>query len=399
MAREAGRGRGRSQRRPDGQVSRDRRAVRIEEIKAGLRERTIRRSRSASCCAARRSRTRASRRCSTRSSTTCRRRSTVPPVKGIDEDGERRHAPGHGRRAVLRAGVQDHERPVRRQADVLPRLLRRAELRRLRCSTRSRAKKERIGRLLQMHANDREEIKEVRAGDIAAAVGLKDVTTGDTLCDPDKHHHARADGLPGAGHLDRRRAEDQGRPGKDGRRAAAPGEGRSVVPRAAPTRRSGQTIISGMGELHLEIIVDRMKREFKVEANVGKPQVAYRETIRKARSKSKANSCASPAAAASTAMSGSSSNRRNAGKGYEFVNEIVGGVVPREYIPADRQGRQGSDEERRPRRLSRSSTSRSRSSTVRTTTSTPPKWRSRSPVRWRSRKACAGRSPCCSSRS
>ncbi len=97
-------------------------------------------------------------------------------------------------------------------------------------------KKERIGRLLQMHAAERTEIKEVRAGDIAAAVGLKDVTTGDTLCDPDKVDHAREDGVPGAGHLGRRGAEDQGRPGKDGHGAAAPGEGRSLVPRAAPTR-------------------------------------------------------------------------------------------------------------------------------------------------------------------
>ena len=110
--------------------------------------------------------------------------------------------------------------------------------------------------------------------------GLKDVTTGDTLCDPKHVIHAREDGVPGARHLRGRRAEDQGRPGEDGHGAAAPGEGGPVVPLSRPTQESGQTIISGMGELHLEIIVDRMKREFKVEANVGKPQVAYRETIR-----------------------------------------------------------------------------------------------------------------------
>ena len=133
--------------------------------------------------------------------------------------------------------------------------------------------------MLQMHANHREDIKEARAGDIVALAGLKNTTTGDTLCDPSHAGRARAHGVPRSGHRDRGRAEDQGRPGEDG-----PGAGPARAPRiprsaSSVDHESGQTIIKGMGELHLEIIVDRMKREFKVEANVGAPQVAYRETI------------------------------------------------------------------------------------------------------------------------
>ena len=130
-----------------------------------------------------------------------------------------------------------------------------------------------------MHANERREIKEVRAGDIAAAVGLKDVTTGDTLCDPDKVIMLEKMEFPEpviSVAVEPKTKADQE---KMGLALSAPGQGRPFVPRHTD-EESGQTIISGMGELHLEIIVDRMKREFKVEANVGKPQVAYRETIR-----------------------------------------------------------------------------------------------------------------------
>ena len=156
--------------------------------------------------------------------------------QGPDRGRRGDDAPADRRGAVLRARVQDPERPVRRQPDVLPRLFR------ARCSSGdqvyvpNRSRKERIGRLLQMHASEREEIKEVRAGDIAAAVGLKDVTTGDTLSDPDDVIVLEKMEFPDAGDLGRRRAEDQGRPGKDGHRAAAPGQGRPVVPRARPTR-------------------------------------------------------------------------------------------------------------------------------------------------------------------
>ena len=119
------------------------------------------------------------------------------------------------------------------------------------------------------------------AGDIAAAIGLKDTSTGDTLCDEDQPDHPRGDEVPGAGDRRRHRAEDQGRPGQAGQRAAEAGRRRSDLPRAHRRRRRARRSSAGMGELHLEIIVDRMLREFKVDANVGRPQVAYRETIRK----------------------------------------------------------------------------------------------------------------------
>ncbi len=142
-------------------------------------------------------------------------------------------------------------------------------------------KRERVGRMLLMHANSREDIKEARAGDIVAMVGLKETTTGDTLCDPAKPVDPGADGVPGAGDRGRGRAEDQGRPGED---VVALNKLAQEDPsfRVGVDEESGQTVIKGMGELHLEIIVDRMKREFKVDANVGAPQVAYRETIAQA---------------------------------------------------------------------------------------------------------------------
>ncbi len=199
-----------------------------------------------------------------------------------------------------------------------------------------RSKKERLGRILQMHANDRQEIKEVRAGDIAAAVGLKDVTTGDTLCD--------------LGHiitLERMEfpepvisvAVEPKTKGDQEKMSVALSKLAQEDPsfRVHTDEESGQTIISGMGELHLEIIVDRMRREFKVEANVGAPQVSYRETIRQAIEQD-------------TKFARQSGGRgqyghvmlriepQEAGAGYEFVNAIVGGTVPKEYVPAVDKG-------------------------------------------------------------
>ncbi len=197
-------------------------------------------------------------------------------------------------------------------------------------------KKERIGRLVQMHANDRQEIKEVRAGDIAAGIGFKDVTTGDTLCDPDHIITLERMEFPEpviSIAVEPKTKADQEKMGIALSKLAA--EDPSF--RVHTDEETSQTIISGMGELHLEIIVDRMKREFKVEANVGKPQVAYRETIR-----------------ASTEVEGKfvrqSGGRgqfghcwlklepQEEGKGYEFVNAVVGGVIPKEYIPAIDKG-------------------------------------------------------------
>ncbi|OZB02748.1 MAG: elongation factor G, partial [Idiomarina sp. 34-48-12] len=205
-----------------------------------------------------------------------------------------------------------------------------------------KSKRERIGRMVQMHANDRKEIKEILAGDIAAAIGLKDVTTGDTLCDPNNIITLERMEFPEpviSVAVEPKTKADQEKMGIALGKLAA--EDPSF--RVKTDEESGQTIISGMGELHLDIIVDRMKREFKVECNVGKPQVAYRETIRQ-----------------KVEVEGKFV-RQSGGRGqfghvwlriepmdfdandddapnYEFVNEIVGGVVPKEYIPAVDKG-------------------------------------------------------------
>jgi len=199
-----------------------------------------------------------------------------------------------------------------------------------------KGKKERIGRIVQMHANSREEIKEVRAGDIAAAIGLKDITTGDTLCDINHvitlERMEFPDPVISVAVEPRTKADQE-------KMAIALSKLAQEDPsfRVRTDEESGQTIISGMGELHLEIIVDRMKREFGVEANVGNPQVAYREAIRKTVEQE----------AKFVRQSGGRGQYghvflrlepRKPGEGYEFVNEIVGGTVPREFIPAVDKG-------------------------------------------------------------
>ncbi|RAU16471.1 elongation factor G [Nitrincola tibetensis] len=196
-------------------------------------------------------------------------------------------------------------------------------------------KKERVGRMVQMHANSREEIKEVRAGDIAALIGLKDVTTGDTLCDLDNRIVLERMEFPEpviSVAVEPKSKADQEKMG------VALGKLAQEDPsfRVATDPETGQTIISGMGELHLDIIVDRMKREFKVEANIGKPQVAYREKIRKS-------------VVANHKFARQSGGRGQYGhvviefspsdeEGLEFINEVVGGVIPKEYIPAIQKG-------------------------------------------------------------
>jgi elongation factor G len=199
-----------------------------------------------------------------------------------------------------------------------------------------KGKKERIGRIVQMHSNSRVEIKEVRAGDIAAAIGLKDVTTGDTLCDPEHQITLERMEFPDpviSVAVEPKTKADQEKMG------IALGKLAQEDPsfRVKTDEESGQTIISGMGELHLEIIVDRLKREFSVEANVGNPQVAYRESLRKSvEQESKF-----------VRQSGGRGQYGHVylriepqppGAGYEFVNEIVGGAVPKEYIPAVDKG-------------------------------------------------------------
>ena len=200
-----------------------------------------------------------------------------------------------------------------------------------------KGKKERIGRLLQMHANSREEIKEVYAGDIAAAVGLKDVTTGDTLCDLDNVITLERMEFPDpviAVAVEPKTKPDQEKMGLALSKLAQ--EDPSF--RVHTDEESGQTIISGMGELHLEIIVERMKREFKVEANVGKPQVAYRETIRSTLEKAEGKFVRQSGGRGQYGHVVFKIEPKQAGEGFEFVNEIVGGTVPKEYIPAVEKG-------------------------------------------------------------
>jgi elongation factor G len=199
-------------------------------------------------------------------------------------------------------------------------------------------KKERVGRMVQMHSNSREEIKEVLAGDIAAAVGLKDVTTGDTLCDIDKPIVLERMEFPEP--VISVAVEPKSKPDQE-KMGIALGKLAQEDPsfRVKTDEETGQTIISGMGELHLDILVDRMRREFSVEANIGKPQVAYREAIRNT----------SEIEGKFVRQSGGRGQYGHVwvkfepgedsnAEGLEFVNEIVGGTVPREYIPAVQKG-------------------------------------------------------------
>jgi elongation factor G len=199
----------------------------------------------------------------------------------------------------------------------------------------SKDKKERIGRLLRMHANKKEEIDSIAAGDIVAAIGLKLTTTGDTLCDADKPIVLESMTFPEpviAVAIEPKTKADEEKLGLSLQRLAL----EDPTFRVTTEEETSQTLIHGMGELHLEIIVDRLLREFKVEANVGKPQVAYRETIRK------------PAEAQGKFVRQTGGRGQygdvylevepNPGKGYEFENEIVGAAIPKEYIPAIEKG-------------------------------------------------------------
>ncbi|MEW6694506.1 Elongation factor G [Tepidimonas thermarum] len=200
-----------------------------------------------------------------------------------------------------------------------------------------RGKKERIGRIVQMHANNRQEIEEIRAGDIAACVGLKEVTTGETLCDPSAPIVLERMVFPEPvirQAVEPKAKADQEKMGIALSRLAA--EDPSL--RVYTDEESGQTIIAGMGELHLEIIVDRMKREFGVEANVGKPQVAYRETIRSTVEEAEGKFVRQSGGKGQYGHVVFKIEPNEPGKGFEFIDAIKGGVVPREYIPAVQKG-------------------------------------------------------------
>jgi len=200
-----------------------------------------------------------------------------------------------------------------------------------------RGKKERVGRIVQMHANNREEIDEIRAGDIAACIGMKDVTTGETLCDPSAVITLERMIFPEpviSQAVEPKTKADQERMGMALSRLAA--EDPSF--RVRTDEESGQTIISGMGELHLEIIVDRMRREFSVEASVGKPQVAYRETIRGTVENAEGKFVKQSGGRGQYGHVVLKVEPQEPGKGFEFVDAIKGGVVPREFIPAVEKG-------------------------------------------------------------
>jgi len=200
-----------------------------------------------------------------------------------------------------------------------------------------KGKKERIGRIVQMHANNREEIDEIRAGDIAACVGLKDVTTGETLCDNDAVITLERMQFPEPvirQAVEPKSKADQEKMGIALQRLSSEDPSFHVN----TDEESGQTIIGGMGELHLEIIVDRMKREFSVDCNVGKPQVAYRETIRKVVEDADGKFVRQSGGKGQYGHVVFKIEPNEAGKGFEFVDAIKGGVVPREYIPAVQKG-------------------------------------------------------------
>ncbi|BCA94004.1 elongation factor G [Legionella antarctica] len=259
----------------------------------------------------------------------------IPDIQGIDEDGEETH-----RATSYDAPFSALAFKIATDPFVGTLTYFRAYSGVLKCGdtilNSVKGKKERIGRLLQMHANSREEIKEVRAGDIAAAVGLKTVMTGDTLSDVNNPVILERMDFPDpviAVAVEPRTKADQEKMG------IALGKLAQEDPsfRVHTDEESGQTIIEGMGELHLEIIVDRMRREFNVEANVGKPQVAYRETLKQA-VEQEGKFVRQSGGRGQYGHVWLKIEPQESGKGYEFINAIVGGVIPKEYIPAVDKG-------------------------------------------------------------
>lgn len=259
----------------------------------------------------------------------------IPPVKGTDEDGNDAH-----RKTAYDEPFSALAFKIATDPFVGTLTYFRTYSGTLKCGDTVynpvKGKKERIGRLLQMHANSREEIKEVHAGDIAAAVGLKTVTTGDTLCDVTQTITLERMDFPDpviAVAVEPKTKADQEK------MSIALGKLAQEDPsfRVHTDEESGQTIIEGMGELHLEIIVDRMRREFFVEANVGKPQVAYRETL-KAAVEQEGKFVRQSGGRGQYGHVWLKIEPQARGEGYEFVNAIVGGVIPKEYIPAVDKG-------------------------------------------------------------
>ena len=246
-------------------------------------------------------------------------------------------------------------------------------------------KRERVSRVLQMHANKREEIEEVRAGDIAAAIGLKDTRTGDTLCDDDHPIILEAMKFPNPVidvAIEPKTKADQDKLGI----ALAKLSEEDPTFRVHTDEETSQTIISGMGELHLEILVDRMMREFKVDANVGRPQVAYRETIRKRVEKVEGKFIRQSGGKGQYGHVVINMEPAETGAGFVFEDKVVGGVDSARIHRAGRAGHQGSAGERHPRRLSDGRREGRADLRLVPRRRLVAKWRSRSPARWRSRK-------------
>lgn len=260
----------------------------------------------------------------------------IPPVEGTDDEGNIVHLPADDNAKFSALAFKLMSDPFVGQLTfvrVYSGVLKSGET----VYNPFKGKKERIGRILQMHANNRAEIKEVLAGDIAAVVGLKDVTTGETLCDVDQHILLERMVFPEpviSQAVEPKTKPDQEKMGIALSRLAQ--EDPSF--RVRTDEESGQTIISGMGELHLEVLVDRMRREFGVEANVGKPQVAYRETIRKTCEEMEGKFVKQSGGRGQYGHVVLKLEPLPPGGGYEFVDAIKGGVVPREYIPAVDKG-------------------------------------------------------------
>ena len=260
----------------------------------------------------------------------------VPPVEGVDEDGNpgsRKSDDGEKFSALAFKLMTDPYVGQLTFVRVYSGVLTKGDS----VYNPVKGKKERIGRIVQMHANERQEIDEIRAGDIAACVGLKEVTTGETLCDPSAVITLERMEFPEP--VIRQAVEPKSKADQE-KMGIALSRLASEDPsfRVNTDEESGQTIIGGMGELHLEIIVDRMKREFGVEANVGKPQVAYRETVRKSVSDVEGKFVRQSGGKGQYGHVVFTLEPQEAGKGFEFVDAIKGGVVPREYIPAVEKG-------------------------------------------------------------
>jgi len=260
----------------------------------------------------------------------------IPPVKGMDEDEKEVHREADDKEKFSSLAFKLMTDPFVGQLTfvrVYSGVLKKGDT----VYNPIKGKKERIGRIVQMHANNREEVDEICAGDIAACVGLKDVTTGETLCDPAAIVMLERMIFPEpviTQAVEPKTKADQEKMGIALQRLAQ--EDPSF--RVKTDEESGQTLIAGMGELHLEIIVDRMKREFGVEANVGKPQVAYRETIRKTIEDSEGKFVRQSGGKGQYGHVVFKIEPNEAGKGFQFVDAIKGGVVPREYIPAVEKG-------------------------------------------------------------